>query len=253
MGYYLLVFVAGLAGSFHCIGMCGGFACALGGDTGGRIASIARHLLYNTGRLATYMFMGLLAGRLGGALIDAEMGHGGAGHVLPLDGALGSGQRALTILAGLLMVTMALQILGLLQRLHGALVGFGGHALVVALRNLVVAPGPAAPVALGVVNGFLPCPLVYAFAAQAASTASPLIGMLTMAAFGLGTFPAMLLMGGVGRLLQPVWRRRGIRIAGGLILVLGVITIGRGLVPLSAHGPHLAQHDLPMVAHEHHQ
>ncbi len=86
---------------------------------------------------------------------------------------------------------------------------------------------------------------MYAFAAQAISTASALPGILTMAAFGLGTFPAMLMMGGIGRLLEPTWRRYGVWLAGGFIMLLGVITIGRGLLPmigpdgLNGHGGHL--------------
>ena len=238
MGYYFLVFVAGLAGSFHCIGMCGGFACALGTDAQGRIATVARHLLYNTGRATTYMFLGVLAGSVGGVICAAD------GSILPaLDGPLGVGQRVLTILAGGLMIVMALQMLGLLRRIHGVMPGLGGQALAGAMRSLLAAHGAATPVALGVVNGFLPCPLVYAFVAQAAGTADALTGLLTMAAFALGTFPAMLLMGGIGRLLQPIWRRRGVRFAGGLIVALGLITIGRGLVPMDVHGPHLAQQE----------
>jgi uncharacterized protein len=148
---------------------------------------------------------------------------------------------------------MALQVLGLLQRFHGATIGLGGQALVGAMRHVLAARGPAAPVALGVINGFLPCPLVYAFLAQATSTASASAGVLTMAAFGLGTFPAMLLMGGIGQMLRPMWRRRGVRVAGGLILALGLVTIGRGIVPFAAHDPHQVQHDLPVAAHEQHQ
>jgi hypothetical protein len=241
MSYYLLVFFAGVAGSFHCVGMCGGFACALGSDPGGRAASTARHLLYNSGRVATYVFLGLLAGSLGEVLVGADG---------QLQGPLGAGERVLTVVAGSLMIVMALQFFGLLQRFH---VGFGGSTLVGALRSLLAAPGAAAPLALGVVNGFLPCPLVYAFAAQAASTASASTGALTMLAFGLGTFPAMLLMGGLGRLLQPVWRRRGVRFAGGFILLLGLITIGRGLVPLHEHGLHLAEQEPSHAGHEMHQ
>ena len=62
----------------------------------------------------------------------------------------------------------------------------------------------AAPLAFGVLNGLLPCPLVYAFAAQAAASGGPLQGLQVMAAFGLGTFPAMLAMGGLG-----LWLRGG--------------------------------------------
>jgi uncharacterized protein len=238
MTYYLLVFVAGIAGSFHCIGMCGGFACALGSGPHGRTAGVARHLLYNGGRVVTYAFIGVVAGSFG------QLMAAGDGNTAALSGSFDAGQRVLAIVAGLLMIVMALQLFGLLQRLHGVLVGFGGSTLVVALRSLLHARGPAAALAFGVVNGFLPCPLVYAFAAQAASTAAPLPGFLTMTAFGLGTFPAMLLMGGVGALLRPVWRRRGVWLAGSFILVLGLVTIGRGLLPLAEHGLHLAHHGL---------
>jgi hypothetical protein len=167
----------------------------------------------------------------------------GHGQTPALGGSFDVGQRVLAIVAGLLMIVMALQLFGLLQRLHGVLIGFGGSTLVVALRSLLHARGPAAPLAFGVINGFLPCPLVYAFAAQAASTAAAVPGFLTMAAFGLGTFPAMLLMGGIGTRLRPTWRRRGVWLAGSFILVLGLVTIGRGVLPL-AHGLHLAHHGL---------
>ena len=145
----------------------------------------------------------------------------------PLDGA----QRVLAIVAGLLMIAMALQFFGLLQRFHGLTIGFGGSTLAMSLRNLLSSENRAAPIAFGVFNGFLPCPLVYAFAVQAASTAGAVSGFLVMLAFGLGTFPAMLMMGGVGRMLGPVWRQRGVWLAGGFILLLGLITLGRGVLP----------------------
>ena len=84
-------------------------------------------------------------------------------------------------------------------------------------------------------NGFLPCPLVYAFVAEAASAAGAIPGFLTMASFGLGTFPAMLMMGGVGHALAPAWRQRGVWFAGSCILLLGLITLGRGILPIAAH------------------
>ena len=65
--------------------------------------------------------------------------------------------------------------------------------------------------------------------AQAATTGDVLSGCLTMAVFGLGTFPAMLAMGGIGRLLAPGWRQRGVRLAGSFILALGLVTLGRGV------------------------
>jgi hypothetical protein len=79
--------------------------------------------------------------------------------------------------------------------------------------------------------------------AQAASTVDVLSGILTMAVFGLGTFPAMLAMGHLGRLLAPRWRTRGVRLAGGFILALGLVTLGRGILPMAAlHGSHNPWH-----------
>jgi sulfite exporter TauE/SafE len=228
--YLALVFVAGFAGSFHCIGMCGGFVCALGRDPQGPGSTIVRHLLYNGGRWTTYCFLGVLAGALGQAICTP--------HGLRLSiasDALDAGQRTLAIAAGLLMIVMALQFFGLLPRLHRFAIGFGAGTFAASLRGLLATRSRAAPLAFGVFNGFLPCPLVYAFLAESASTAGPLPGFLTMASFGLGTFPAMLMMGGIGRLLAPAWRQRGVWLAGCCILLLGLLTLGRGIVPLAGH------------------
>ena len=219
MVYYLLIFAAGMAGSFHCIGMCGGFACALAPDPRGRIATVQRHLSYNTGRLTTYVFIGALAGAMGTALSRTA-----------------GAQQALAVVSGLLMLVIGLQFLGYLKFRRHKPVGEGGVIIVQSLQGLLKAPGQSAPLAFGVLNGFLPCPLVYAFAAQAAASGDPLSGLSLMAAFGLGTFPAMLLMGGVGILLQPIWRQRGVRLAGIFILGFGLVTLVRGIFPLTGHG-----------------
>jgi uncharacterized protein len=240
MSYYALLFIAGIAGSFHCIGMCGGFACALGGDPRGPAATAIRHALYNTGRLTTYCFLGGLAGGLGAAIYTC-LGTRSAFAAPLLSPSLDTVQRGLAVIAGLLMIVMALQFFGV-RGLGRVTAGFGGATLAAALRRLLRTRGHAAPLAFGVLNGFLPCPLVYAMVAQAASTLDVLSGCLTMVAFGLGTFPTMLLMGGLGRLLAPRWREHGVRLAGSFILILGLITLGRGIVPMTAHGAHHLWH-----------
>ena len=236
---YPLIFLAGVAGSWHCVGMCGGFACALGSDPRGGTATLVRHLTYNLGRVTTYCFIGGLVGFLAAGLCAS------GADASPTSGA----QRILAITSGLLMVFIGLQFLGWLRRFHGPPgLGFGGGFLAGALRDLLRAPGPAAPLAFGVFNGFLPCPLVYAFAAQAAGSGGALPGLLVMLAFGLGTFPAMLLMGGVGGWLRRAgrasgerailnfrWRQRGVAFAGAFIVVLGLITFARGVLPMSGH------------------
>lgn len=211
---YLAILVAGFAGSFHCLGMCGGFACGLGADPRGRAATAVRHLLYNGGRVTTYVFLGALAGTLG--------------YALQAQAALA--QAVLSGLAGLLILAMAWQLLGRLPAAQPATAG-AAVRFAAPLASLARARGPRAPLALGVANGFLPCPLVYAFLAKAGASASASEAALTMAVFGLGTFPAMLFAGGAGRVLAPVWRSRGVRIAGAFLLVLGLITLARALLP----------------------
>ena len=236
---YPLTFLAGVAGSWHCVGMCGGFACALGSDPRGRAATLRRQLTYNLGRVTTYCFIGGLVGFLAAGLCAS------GADAPPTSGA----QRILAIASGLLMVFIGLQFLGWLRGAHGSPgLGFGATALARGLRDLLRAPGPAAPLAFGVFNGFLPCPLVYAFAAQAAGSGGAWPGLLVMLAFGLGTFPAMLLMGGLGEWLrrggrtslagglpQARWRRRGVTVAGAFIVLLGLITFARGVVPIGGH------------------
>ncbi len=221
MTHFVLIGLAGLAGSFHCLGMCGGFAVALAPSTRGRWGTVGRHLLYNTGRVTTYVFLGALSGILGSLVT-----HG------PVAGA----QRVLAIVSGLLMLIIGLQFFGILGRLHISTPGVVGEALVRALRGLLSAPGWSAPLAFGVFNGLLPCPLVYAFLAQAAATGDPISGMLTMAAFGAGTYPAMFGAGGVGSLLRPTWRRAGVRLAGAFVIAFGLITLVRGIGPFGHMG-----------------
>src|SRR5258708_37161236 len=105
MTYYFVFFLAGFAGSLHCIGMCGGFACALGRDPRGPAATGLRHLLYNAGRLPSYVFLGALAGAIGQVICTSQ------GMTVPISegGALDLGQRILAMLAHRRMVAMCLQ------------------------------------------------------------------------------------------------------------------------------------------------
>jgi uncharacterized protein len=232
----LLIFAGGMVGSFHCIGMCGGFACALGVDRAGRVATVLRHLLYNTGRVTTYVFLGALAGAAGAGLLGLQVG------------ALAeTGQRLLAAAAGAVIILVALPLV--VPAWRGRTGVLAVPAVVpAALQALLRTPGRSAPLALGVFNGFLPCPLVYAFVALALASAVPGEGALLMLAFGLGTFPAMLLMGGAGVWLREHWQRRGVRVAGALVLVLGVITIARAVLPFDAHGVHVPDHAPPAPA-----
>lgn len=228
---YPLLFLAGLAGSWHCVGMCGGFACVLGSDRTGAVPMLVRQLLYNLGRLTTYAFIGGVVGHLAAGLCVAEPG-------MPPTAAA---QRVLAVASGLLLIVIGLQFLGWIRGSARPLgLTYAAPTLTRALRDILRTPGPAAPLAFGALNGFLPCPLVYAIAAQAMGSGSAVAGMLTMLVFGLGTFPAMLLVGGVGSRLRAAinagsWGRHSVEAAGALILLLGLITLTRGVVLLDTH------------------
>ena len=153
MTYYLVVFATGFVGSFHCIGMCGGFACALGRDPRGGVgATMLRHLLYNSGRLTTYCFLGVLAGALGQILCTQQ-----GMTVTLLGGSLDAAERILAIVAGLLMIAMALQFFGVLRAFHRLAIGFASSTFATSLRSLLTTHNRAAPLAFGVFNGLLPC------------------------------------------------------------------------------------------------
>jgi hypothetical protein len=224
--------------------MCGGFAASVGALCPRMPAGLLNQGIYTAGRIFTYGFLGAVAG-----LAGARLGV-----------AFASVQQVVAVLAGVLMIGIGCSILGLspLRRLQKIL-GWHGSAQRTreSLVNSVGSPngiaaryddGLAAPFfgyflrpqarpgvfLAGVFTGFLPCGLVYAFLALAASTADPLSGWIGMACFGLGTAPAMVLAGGGAALLAARWRSLVQRFAAAFVILLGAVTIHRGL--WSTHG-----------------
>lgn len=217
----LVAFAGGLAGSMHCVGMCGIFPLALAEGGGPRLA---RQLLYNLGRVNTLVALGALAGAAGAAFLA-----GGGVHL---------GERLLAIAAGSFMIAIGLEQLGLLARFSGRSAALVRETLGRALGGVMRSRTPLAPLALGVFNAFLPCQLIYAFAAQAAATASVGRGALTMLAFGLGTVPAMLALGAAPSLLGARVRAAVARAGGVLVIAFGIVTVARGLWPELGHPGH---------------
>jgi sulfite exporter TauE/SafE len=213
---YLVPFVGGLAGSLHCVGMCGAFPLALG--IGAERRNVLRQLLYNLGRVNTLVAIGALAGAGGAVAIGA--------------GPIGLASRVLAIVTGSIMVAVGLETLGVLVRVSALGAALARATVGHVLSGVITSNSPAAPLALGVMNAFLPCHLIYAFAAQAAATASPGAGALTMLAFGLGTVPAMLALGLTRALARPGIRAPLARAAGVLVIALGLVTVLRGLGPV---------------------
>jgi sulfite exporter TauE/SafE len=94
---------------------------------------------------------------------------------------------------------------------------------------------------LGMLNGLLPCALVYGLLARAAATGNPLDGAVVMAVFGLGTVPALYATGWAGSFFRPARRLWLMRLGGVLVVALGLLTMARGTMAFGGgHG-----HDAP--------
>ncbi len=219
---FVAVFVFGLAGSLHCVGMCGPLVLLLAQDQPSALQLQLRQVLYYAGKTAAYAVLGGVAGALGAGL-----------------GALFAGmQSVLSVALGLLLVAMGVGLLrnarwleggGLLARLPG---------FRAALAFFVRRRSAASTLGLGFLNGFLPCGLVYAALAMAVATGSAAEGALTMAVFGLATIPALFAVAVSGYLLRP-GRRAGLsRLAGVVAVGAGCLTVLRG-TPLMGHVMHL--------------
>jgi sulfite exporter TauE/SafE len=219
---YLVVFLGGLAASLHCVGMCGGFPLALA--TAGPRRNLRRQLLYNLGRVNTLVFIGAVSGGMGQVLLAAAP--------------FAAVERGLAVVAGLVMVVIGLEVLGLLPQLTGRGAALASATVGRLLGGVMRSESPVAPLALGVFNAFLPCQLIYAFAASAAATRSVVDGMLTMLAFGLGTVPAMLTLGIARVLARPDVRARLSLLAGLLVVGFGVVTMLRGFGVAMPHHHH---------------
>lgn len=228
---FALAFLMGLGGSVHCLGMCSGFALAVA--RGGGKCHLVYQGLYNAGRLSSYMLLGLAAGILGQSV----------SILVPLRAA----QVGLSIAAGAVMAVVGVQMVGLWSGVStkGPLVSVSRKALAIAgfvadtIRTLMPPTGPAEAYYLGLLNGMLPCPVIYALLPAALATRSGAQGGLLMLALGAGTLPMMLGVGVVGRALIP--RVQGFaRIPGVVVLIFGFVTLSRVFINLgpSVHMGH---------------
>lgn len=214
----------GLLGSSHCLGMCGGIGAALGAASDRRW-SLA--LLYHLGRIGSYALLGGLLGLL------VQIGAGALQPALPVIGAL------LRTLAALLVIAMGLYVAGWwlgVTRLEMV----GSHLwrrLQPLTRPLLPPRNAGAAIALGALWGLLPCGLIYSSLAWAAASGDALQSAARMAAFGLGTLPAMAAATLGGQQLQRHLRRPGLRKIAGVVLIgFGVIALQQ--VWLHRHGDH---------------
>ena len=204
---YLAVFLIGLLGGTHCVGMCGGIVGALTANTAGGKRQWPLHLAYNLGRISSYALAGAVLGAVGGASLLFN-------DILPV-------QLSLYVLANLMLVALGLYLLGVTQGL--IFLERAGQKVWSRIQPLtrrflpVTSIGRALP--LGMLWGFLPCGMVYSVLTTAMLTGNSLRGAGLMLAFGLGTLPNLLLAGLLLKRFRDLAQARALRLASGLLVM----------------------------------
>ncbi|HEX5817730.1 MAG TPA: sulfite exporter TauE/SafE family protein [Gemmatimonadales bacterium] len=220
MSAYLAAFVSGLAGSMHCVAMCGGLAATAGSRPSGAAA-------WHLGRLSTYALLGAVAGTVGKILPGPAW----------IPGAV----------ATVLLCWFALAIAGLVPEPRIRIPGIGRAGATLANRE-----GLGWRYLFGMTTGLLPCGLVYAALALPVALGHPLAGALAMVAFGLGTVPALATLSvALQRVLRSgIWARRAVA---AVILAMGLWTVAMR-VKKGGHAGHAGQApaDTTMVEHGRH-
>ncbi len=204
--HVLSALILGLLGGGHCLGMCGGLmgALSLAIAPERRDQRLRQLLAYNAGRILSYALAGLLLGLAGWALA--------------------SGPLAIVMrgIAGLLLIVMGLYLAGWwsgLTRIEALGRGLWRHLQPLARRFMPIT-SPSRALLLGGLWGWLPCGLVYSTLLWAASQGNALHSAALMLAFGVGTLPVLLATGLAAERLGSLLRKRGVRVAGGLLVML---------------------------------
>ena len=202
----------GFASGFHCIGMCGPIALSLGLTKKQAANYYLQNLTYQLGRIVTYSLLGALLGILGQGF---EM----AGF-----------QKYLTIAAGILLIIMALFSFG--GKDFASKIPFlSGFLLKVKMNlgKLLQKADYKSRFSTGILNGFLPCGMVYMALTASLAAGGIWQGSLFMAVFGLGTLPFMFAVVLVGNLMTQTFRIKILKFVPFMMILLGALFILRGL------------------------
>lgn len=227
-------FLLGFMGSAHCLGMCGGIGAALGAANTQRTITLS--VGYNLGRVLSYTLLGTIVG---------AVAHGVSAPVLQ---SLPQGARWLRTLAGMMVIAMGFYVAGWWRGLMH-LEKIGGYLwrrVQPLTKNLLPPKNASAAIALGGLWGLLPCGLVYSSLSWVALNANAAQGALWMAAFGVGTLPAMLAATHGGNYVRRWTQRPLLRCSAALTLIAAGI-IAAALPWLHDH----AQHDPSLHSHHH--
>ena len=221
----LTILSFGFFGSLgHCIGMCGGFIVTYTSTKidpqSSRVSQSINHLLYNGGRISSYMLLGALFGAFG-SLWEAT----------PLLRAV------MFTIAGILMILMGLSLTGKLRFLNSIEYNLTQKKWFKKLfQKLITGNTRSSFYFLGALNGLFPCGLVYAALVWAMATASPIYGAFVMLLFGLATLPSLFSFGFfIGILKQTQMRKVMLQLAALTVIAFGTWTLFKAYVQFDKH------------------
>ena len=207
-----LLFLVGLMTSAHCVAMCGGInisqCVGKAGGPGGFRSKTLPSLLYNGGRVLSYTVIGGMVG--------------GIGSVVTPGGGVKAG---VVIAAGIFMVLMGLNLLGLFSGLRGILPRVPKFIA----RRINKGKKGKGLFLVGILNGLMPCGPLQAMQLYALSTGSFAQGALSMLVFSLGTVPLMFGLGALSSFLSARFTGIMLKASGAMVIFLGIVMLNNGL------------------------
>ncbi|MDX1667754.1 MAG: sulfite exporter TauE/SafE family protein [Saprospiraceae bacterium] len=205
-------FTIGLLGSFHCIGMCGPIAASLPYGHRSRLSATSRMMLYQGGRLTTYVLLGLIIGLAGQGM------------------ALAGWQSTISVGLGIALLLFAMFSIRIESWLFRNPVFYAVYRWVKErMAGMFRKNGLSAFFSIGLLNGLLPCGLVYVAILGALGLGNSLQSGLYMLLFGLGTLPMLLATSILGHSIDARWRARMRKVVPIILIGLGILLISRGL------------------------
>ena len=224
---FALIFLTGFLGSMHCVGMCGAIVTAYSTQDGfhdqntrGKWNPLVKHLAYNGGRVFSYIVIGALLGGVGGGFgalqIAGDWFSTAVGVLL-----VGSGIWMLRIFPG----TGFTQTIAGKDQKNSSLVSFYNKTYGILLSS----PSIESKFYIGLLTPLIPCGLLYSVFLMAAASGNAVNGAATMALFGTGIVPSLILVGFVSTFARFRLRVLGDKLAAITVVLMGVMMLLRGL------------------------
>lgn len=215
----LAVLIASLMGSMHCVSMCSPIAIIVKNRKGNLF-------LYHTGRLLSYIVLGILAGFLG-------------------DSFLNNGYHYITVFSvialSFFLIYSGYRILGK-KNFHWELPSWITSILYIPMKWAFKRNRYVMSMVVGIVNGFIPCGWVYLFVIGAVAIADPYYGALLISFFWLGTVPALTVFSVFSDKLIGSFPGKAYKIAGVVLILTGIFNIGYHFIP-GTHGHRMTHHN----------